>query len=285
MELERYSLTYFSSDMCKDEKGTINNFRFLPRPYAGIGYVTKGQATLTEYLNATGTETRVTPIGEGMIFYVPRGSTYDSEWSYSGISLHHSIHFEIPSGTFNSQRTYVEAIPGEKLVAASGDPFLDIEREFFTIHELFLNDDHNIQRRFEMMSRFFRILSALHPCLEKRVTSPLDREIEPALDYIRVHCAEPLQVPLLASLCNLSESHFYARFRRATGLTPIEYKNRVAISSAGRMLTDEPDLPIEEVSERMGFASSSYFRRVFARIAGCPPREFRKKNLSSGQPL
>ena len=51
------------------------------------------------------------------------------------------------------------------------------------------------------------------------------------------------------------------------------------------MLTDEPDLPIEEVSERMGFASSSYFRRVFARIAGCPPREFRKKSLSSGQPL
>ena len=285
MELERYSLTYFSSDLYSSMPGTVDNFRYLPRPYAGFGYVLKGSGTLTEYLNATGTETRVTPISKDMIFYVPRGSTYDAFWeSDSSIELN-SIHFEIPSGTFNSQRTYVEAIPVERLVAASGDSSFDLEREFFTIHELFLSDDHNVQRRFEMMSRFFRILSALHPCLEKRVAYPLDREIEPALDYIRIHCAEPLQVPLLASLCNLSESHFYARFRRATGLTPIEYKNRVAISSAGRMLTDEPDLPIEEVSERMGFASSSYFRRVFARIAGCPPREFRKKSLSSGQPL
>ena len=88
----------------------------------------------------------------------------------------------------------------ERLVAASGDSSFDLEREFFTRHELFLSDDHNVQRRFEMMSRFFRILSALHPCLEKRVASPLDREIEPALDYIRIHCAVPLLVHLLASL-------------------------------------------------------------------------------------
>ena len=92
-----------------------------------------------------------------------------------------------------------------------------------------------------------------------------------------------MQVPLLASLCGLSESHFYARFRRATGLTPIEYKNRVAISSAGRILIDEPEVPVEEVSARMGFASSSYFRRVFARIAGCPPRDYRKNSMSPGQ--
>ena len=285
MELERYSLTYFRSDICVNPYGTINDFRYLPRPYAGVGFIKKGQAALTEYLNATGTETRVKQIDEGMIFYVPRGSTYDSSWTYAGTSHHYSIHFEIPSGTFNSQRTYVEAIPCEKLIAASGNPSLDPEREFTVIHELFLSDDHNVQRRFEIMSRFFRILAALHPCLEKKIASPLDREIEPALDYIRIHCAEPLQVPLLASLCGLSESHFYARFRRATGLTPIEYKNRVAISSAGRILIDEPEVPVEEVSERMGFASSSYFRRVFARIAGCPPREFRKTNLSSGQQL
>lgn len=283
MELERYSLTYFRSDICDDTFGTVNTFRYLPRPYAGLGYVTKGRARLTEYLNATGTETRVSEIGGGMIFYVPRGSTYDSEWIYDDRSLHYSIHFEIPSGTFNSQRTYVEAIPGETLVAASGDPSLDLELEFSMIHELFISDNHNVQRRFEIMSRFFRILAALHPCLEKKIASPLDREIEPALDYIRIHCAEPLQVPLLASLCNLSESHFYARFRRATGLTPIEYKNRVAISSAGRILIDEPEVPVEEVSARMGFASSSYFRRVFARIAGCPPRDYRKNSMSPGQ--
>ena len=101
MELERYSLTYFRSDICVTPYGTINDFRYLPRPYAGVGYIKKGQAALTEYLNATGTETRVTQLDEGMIFYVPRGSTYDSSWTYAGASHHYSIHFEIPSGTFN----------------------------------------------------------------------------------------------------------------------------------------------------------------------------------------
>ena len=78
MELERYSLTYFRSDICVTPYGTINDFRYLPRPYAGVGYIKKGHAALTEYLNATGTETRVTQLDDGMIFYVPRGSTYDS---------------------------------------------------------------------------------------------------------------------------------------------------------------------------------------------------------------
>lgn len=41
MELERYSLTYFRSDICVTPYGTINDFRYLSRPYAGVGYIKK----------------------------------------------------------------------------------------------------------------------------------------------------------------------------------------------------------------------------------------------------
>ena len=57
-------------------------------------------------------------------------------------------------------------------------------------------------------------------------------------------------------------------------MTPIEYKNRLCVQNAEKLLLTN-DLSIEEISEKMGFNSASYFRRIFRKYVGKSPREYK----------
>ncbi len=48
------------------------------------------------------------------------------------------------------------------------------------------------------------------------------------------------------------------------------------ISRAQRILSDPPDASIEEISERLGFETAIYFRRLFKAQTGKTPCEYRK---------
>ena len=73
----------------------------------------------------------------------------------------------------------------------------------------------------------------------------------------------------------MSEPWFYVKFKKATGMTPIEFKNRIAINQACIMLINT-DKSIEKISEELGFASADYFRRVFKKTVGISPLKYRK---------
>ena len=59
-------------------------------------------------------------------------------------------------------------------------------------------------------------------------------------------------------------------------MTPVEYKNAIIVSRAQRILLDDPTASIEKISERLGFESSIYFRRLFKAQTGKTPREYRQ---------
>lgn len=83
-----------------------------------------------------------------------------------------------------------------------------------------------------------------------------------------------LTIQELATIANLSPSRFFTVFKKETGITPIEYKNRICIRNAEKMLLIS-DLSIEEIAEKLGFNSSSYFRRTFKAYTGKSPREYK----------
>jgi AraC family transcriptional regulator len=63
-------------------------------------------------------------------------------------------------------------------------------------------------------------------------------------------------------------------FTRATGLTPHQYVLRARIESAKLHLKDN-ELSIAEVSKRAGFRTQEHFTKVFRKIVGVTPSEFR----------
>jgi AraC family transcriptional regulator len=78
----------------------------------------------------------------------------------------------------------------------------------------------------------------------------------------------------MAQIAGVSPNHFVSSFTEATGMTPHQYVLRTRIDSAKVYLKDEA-LSITEVSRLTGFRTQGHFTKVFRKIVGVTPREFR----------
>ncbi len=93
--------------------------------------------------------------------------------------------------------------------------------------------------------------------------------------YLSEHYAEKLGVPELAKAVCMSESNFYAVFKKHFGLSPTVYLNQYRITLASKM-TSETELPICRIAEAVGIPDATYFNRRFRKSIGTTPTEYRR---------
>ncbi|MBE6553088.1 MAG: helix-turn-helix transcriptional regulator [Ruminococcaceae bacterium] len=98
-----------------------------------------------------------------------------------------------------------------------------------------------------------------------------------ARSYIHAH--PDLRVSDLARHCGMSESGLYAFFRSYANTTPIAEKNRMLARRAIALLAST-DLSVEEISDRVGFQSVAYFRKILRAETGKTPTELRRERSS-----
>lgn len=97
-----------------------------------------------------------------------------------------------------------------------------------------------------------------------------------AIDYMQQHVSGKLTLSDMAAHVNLSASHFAAVFQKKTGFAPIEYFNHLKIQRACQHLqfTDER---IKEISAALGIEDSYYFSRLFKKMIGVSPAQYRER--------
>ncbi len=97
-----------------------------------------------------------------------------------------------------------------------------------------------------------------------------------SIEFMKQHLQEPLQIATLASVVNLSRSHYTTLFRRVTGYAPLRYLNHLRMQRAVQLL-DTTELPIKEISDRLGFSDQFYFSRAFRKMHGHAPSAHRAR--------
>jgi AraC-like DNA-binding protein len=100
--------------------------------------------------------------------------------------------------------------------------------------------------------------------------------VQPALEYIEQHLAEPISNWQMAGACHLSEDYFIRRFRECVGETPAQYIQDRRISVATQRLLFSDDT-IDQIARESGFANRFYFSRVFTRRVGSSPAVYRQR--------
>ncbi|MBQ4160146.1 MAG: helix-turn-helix transcriptional regulator [Clostridia bacterium] len=99
--------------------------------------------------------------------------------------------------------------------------------------------------------------------------------IDNAITYINEYYTNKLSNDELAKLCGLSKYYFIRRFTQKTGKTPQKYHTDLLLSKSTTMLTDT-NLKIADIAESLGFEDSLYFSRIFKKLYGVSPMEYRK---------
>lgn len=102
-----------------------------------------------------------------------------------------------------------------------------------------------------------------------------------ALEILETRMAEDLALNDVALAVGLSPSHLSRQLARATGNGFAECLALVRVAAAKRYLT-EGALTVKEVARLVGFHDPAYFARVFRRLEGRSPAEFRSRNVATG---
>lgn len=103
--------------------------------------------------------------------------------------------------------------------------------------------------------------------------------IEMAIALMEKNLAQDLTPEAMAQAAGLSSSHFSRLFRKWTGHSPMEHLLQLRIRKAKELLGDV-HLTIKEVANLSGFKDPSYFSKIFMRLDGLPPSQYRDMALA-----
>lgn len=100
---------------------------------------------------------------------------------------------------------------------------------------------------------------------------PLVQNCMNAIDF---YYNADLSLSWLAKQCNVSDSHLSTTFRKETGMTVTEYINRTRVRQS-LILLNSTALSIGEIASRCGFDDANYYSRIFRKLEGKSPKEYR----------
>ena len=95
------------------------------------------------------------------------------------------------------------------------------------------------------------------------------------IPYIREHFSESLTVTEIAADAALNPQYMMRLFKKKTGISVLEFVTNCRMKMAKELLKNT-DWNNEIVSDKLGYASSGYFIKLFKKTFGMTPREFRK---------
>jgi AraC-like DNA-binding protein len=100
-----------------------------------------------------------------------------------------------------------------------------------------------------------------------------------AKDYICEHQSEKLSLGQVARAVNMSAFYFCKMFKKITGVNFTDYLSRVRIEKAKNLLLN-PNLRVSEIAFEVGFQSLTHFNRVFKKLLGQSPTDYRAQLLT-----
>ncbi len=259
MYCEKQGLAHFVSCVYTQKYSVTDDFSRMPRPCHNLVIILKGNVIFSE-------DGMNVHVHENEMAFIPKGSRYSAQWFPDPDMVFHTLHFDFE---WHNDPLKNKKIPVQKIAT---DNIEELKKQFTYLH------NNQNAGTFEFNSVFYAICSKSVAKLEHAQITHVS-QIQPALDYMENHYTERITVEYLATLCCISESRFYVCFRDETGMTPIEYKNRLCIRHTMHALISEPTKSAEKIALENGFDSVVYFRRMFKRYTGKTPGDYRNEGV------
>jgi len=140
------------------------------------------------------------------------------------------------------------------------------------------------QKQHEAIVRLLVIFAQHLSMLSNQVVVQHDHAEPPVItrakEYIHEHQTENLRLGHVAKAVNTSTFYFCKMFKKVTGINFTDYLSRVRIEKSKNLLLN-PNLRVSEIAFEVGFQSLTHFNRVFKKILGQSPTEYRAQLLGN----
>lgn len=235
-------MTFLLDHICESSAG---------KPYHLFGFARRGSAVLDYGAGTLG-------IPENGFFYLPAGLRYRNRWRGEP-----DVEYYILSFWGDAPDMAPALIPPLSVPSV----LKDLER----LGRLLSGDPRD---RFAAFSLFYSLMDRAAPYLAPDPSRRRSRAVEDAVGFIRDNAATDFSLEDLARAVCLSVSRISHLFREETGASVTEYKNEVRTERAAALLRNGAS--VGEAARAVGFDSDIYFGRIFKRIMGVTPGEYRK---------
>ena len=218
----------------------------LPMHY--LGYLKSGRGLLY-------TQNQRIELFPGDLFYIPKNIPYQSHWYGKGNTIFDSFGFQyLPSP--------IKKYDFQKLTYNA------------ETHSILMQLSQNKTVNYTSIGLLYTLFGMVEPDMHLRSSSSKCAVLEHVIEYITRYPNN--SIPQVAKNCGISEASLYRLCRDHLNETPNELRHRILCEKAIELLTTT-DLPIEYISSKLGFSSSSYFRKILFAKTGKTPSQIRKE--------
>ena len=246
-------------------------FHFRERPHGAdqhiLIYCMDGNGQLT-------IEGEKFDISAGDFFIIPAGTAHEYVSSVIKPWTIFWIHFKGDEGAAiislckKQLNGYKGSRPdGKKSIAIFDEMYQQLERGYSSDHLIYAN------------MCLWHFLATFVYAGQPHHTNTMQRDNSgKVIDFLNQNLHRMLSLDDMAASINLSPSHFSFVFKKKTGFTPIEYFNHLKVQKACQYLLFT-DLRIKEIALELGIEDQFYFSRMFTKIMGQSPNEYREKKI------
>lgn len=107
------------------------------------------------------------------------------------------------------------------------------------------------------------------------VSTYIQEEMEYARRYFNEHYNEPISIQDYAESRNMSVCYFQRNFKQIVSHTPMQYLLTIRVNNAASLL-ETTDYSVAEIAAIVGYEDPLYFSRLFRKLKGMSPSEYRK---------
>ncbi len=200
-------------------------------------------------------------------------------------------HFEF---AFQELRQYVTAMSGNyvstpfelksflgnvvfNIITLLGNLDYDVEQLDAEKYNYFkqINEAEHINEAIDLLNRFLLVVDQQ---IAARTQPNSNSNMKKLLEYIDIHFAESLSLTGLGQYFHFNPSYLSSYFTTHNKEGFSEYLNKIRVEKAVAMLKED-EFTIADISSKVGYSDPSYFTKVFKKLTGLSPSQYRRKHL------
>ena len=141
--------------------------------------------------------------------------------------------------------------------------------------ENFVQEVHDCQNLKEIPAALLAAIVRAVEHYEKICKNKTSKPVLLAQEYVRAHYKEQIHLPDVAKVVFLHPYYFSDMFKNEVGISFSDYLTEYRMDRAKELLKNQ-QFKIKDINEMVGYSDSKSFSKIFKKVVGLTPQEYRK---------